>query len=157
MMLLLFICHANSLDAQMRQGSINYQKNRQVKPIQKSKLRKADAQYTPDYVVHTVDENPAVLALYKGGAEAMDTWIYENLIIPADSDLYFVQEVRVKVIIDQDGKILDPVILDSELTPETAKPIIEMISKMPYWAAAQDEKGNNVKSYQVIPVKINIH
>lgn len=151
---LFLICFTFSVNAQMQKQSNSNTNRKEIQPIKKIKIQKSEASYIASEKDASIVERPATLAQYKGGFQALEKWIQENMNLPDDYN--YSGQIEVRITIDADGKVSEPVIINNILNADEIKPVLKMFSNMPNWSAALDENDKFVKTTQVIPVKINI-
>jgi hypothetical protein len=94
----------------------------------------------------SVSHVPAIKASYRGGEEAMNTYLKENAIdkIDQSTDNKF-EFAGVKFFINKDGKVVNPTILTTSGDKATDLLLLETIKNMPKWNPAKDSKGNSVR------------
>jgi hypothetical protein len=93
-------------------------------------------------------------ASYVGGEEAMKTYLKENMIYPDSAyDEEIEGTVEVRCIIEKDGSVSHPVLLDPYRTPRTLKrEAIRLVGQMPKWNPALKD-GIAVRSGATVPVE----
>ena len=119
---------------------------------QVAKVEKSDSSLTEEdgddvYNIALVDEQPQ----FPGGAQAMYEWIADNIQYPADALAEGIQgKVIVELVIDQDGKIVNPRVLRGR-HPDLDKEALRVVKSMPAWTPAR-VKGKLARCWLRLPV-----
>jgi TonB family protein len=96
--------------------------------------------------------NPVITAQFPGGRQEMAKYIDKNI-----KDKFFEMspmmknpEATIVFTVDENGKIIDPVLLKSTTDPEMDKMIIEATLKMPKWKPAEMPVGKKVRQQVMV-------
>ncbi|MEO6639168.1 MAG: energy transducer TonB [Ginsengibacter sp.] len=96
-------------------------------------------------------ENADVMPQYPGGIDALLAFLKKNIKAPADVDDGEVVAVKIKFVINYEGKIISFLVVDSGgfLFDDE---VIRVLKKMPEWIPGKN-KGENVSVFYYLPVK----
>ena len=126
------------------------QENKNKKP-HKENQNSDNKEETQIYNIAFVDEQPQ----FPGGAQAMYDWIADNIQYPADALAEGIQgKVIVELVIDQDGKIVNPRVLRGR-HPDLDKEALRVVKSMPAWTPAR-VKGKPVSVANTLPVSFKL-
>jgi len=111
----------------------------------------------PELQVAVSDEPmdfPDKMTEYKGGVEAMFTFINGNISYPKYERSNDIQgNVYVKFIVEKDGSITNPVILKSVTGSKNFDAeVIRIINKMPNWTPGE-HRGKSVRTNMTLPIR----
>jgi TonB family protein len=97
---------------------------------------------------------PEKMTEYKGGVEAMFTFINGNITYPKYERANDIQgNVYVKFIVEKDGSITNPVILKSVTGSKNFDAeVIRIINKMPNWTPGE-HRGKSVRTNMTLPIR----
>ena len=97
---------------------------------------------------------PEKMMEYKGGVEAMFTFINGNITYPKYERANDIQgNVYVKFIVEKDGSITNPVILKSVTGSKNFDAeVIRIINKMPNWKPGE-HRGKSVRTNMALPIR----
>lgn len=95
----------------------------------------------------TVTVVPATEAEYPGGWKQVKKYLTDNVVsrIPENGKADKLQALAVRFTIDEQGRVVDPIIASSSGDKALDALLINMLSRMPRWQPAQDAKGYKVK------------
>lgn len=105
----------------------------------------------PDKVFEVVE----IPAQFPGGQGALMKWIGENLQYPADAlDKNMEGKVIVRMIVEKDGKISNPLILKESIKSFNEE-TLRLVNSMPAWIPGENN-GEPVRSYFTIPINFKL-
>jgi len=95
----------------------------------------------------TVTVVPATEAEFPGGWKQVKKYLTDNVInrIPENGKADKLQRLAVRFTIDEQGRVVDPVIASSSGDKALDALLLNMLSRMPLWQPAYDAKGYKVK------------
>ena len=128
-----------------------YNQENKNKKLHKENQNSDNKEETQIYNIALVDEQPQ----FPGGAQAMYDWIADNIQYPADALAEGIQgKVIVELVIDQDGKIVNPRVLRCR-HPDLDKEALRVVKSMPAWTPAR-VKGKPVSVANTLPVSFKL-
>lgn len=113
----------------------------------RNKISKEDDEH-----IFTAVEEPAE---FPGGQAAMMKWIASNIrYSEPDNENTTPRRVVVKIVVERDGTITNPVIVRS-LEKECDQEALRVVSEMPVWSPGK-MNGIPVRSYYILPVTFRV-
>ncbi|MEI9807272.1 MAG: energy transducer TonB [Bacteroidota bacterium] len=93
-----------------------------------------------------------VLPAYKGGQNALENYINNNIEYPQDAiDNSIEGTVSVQFVVDEEGKISNVKTIGNKVGYGLEEEAVKVVSNMPKWTAGQ-VKGKNVKTWRILPI-----
>ena len=93
---------------------------------------------------------------FPGGAAALSKYVEDNLSYPQDAlDNNTEGTVKVSFIIDEKGKVLDPVVLGTSVNKSLDLEATRVVKRMPAWKPGT-VKGKNVKTRLELPITFKL-
>jgi periplasmic protein TonB len=105
----------------------------------------------PDIDIKTPTYSPDIMPSYPGGMEALRKFLQRNLNNPKEMEEGEEVSVKVKFVVDYDGK-LQSFVTVQDGGEEFNKEVVRVLKKMPNWVPGKTN-GQNVSVYFTIPVK----
>ena len=97
-----------------------------------------------------------VLPTYKGGQNAIENYITNNIEYPQDAiDNNVEGIVNVQFGVDENGTISNVSTIGNKIGHGLEEEAIRVVSKMPKWTAGQ-VKGKNVKTWRTLPISYRL-
>lgn len=104
----------------------------------------------------SIYEHPDQLATYKGGTQAMMTFVMKNVHYPKTAIKQGIQgRVLVEFVVRKDGSITD-VKVHKSVHPDLDKEAVRVVKSMPKWNPGKD-KGKYVNVHYVMPIEFRLN
>ncbi|MBK8350496.1 MAG: energy transducer TonB [Saprospirales bacterium] len=93
---------------------------------------------------------------FQNGTKGLNKFLKENLRYPKEALKMKIEgNIIVRLMIDKDGSVKDPIILKDNLGVGCAEEALRLVQKMPKWWPGK-EKGKAVKVYYTLPISFTI-
>lgn len=93
-----------------------------------------------------------VMPKYPGGPQAMMSYIIKNIKYDGKAEDGIPEKIVIKLIIDKEGKVINPKIVKSSGLLEFDKEVLRVIKEMPTWIPAK-QRNIPVNCYYTIPIQ----
>ena len=93
----------------------------------------------------TLNVVPEKEAQYIGGEKQLVLYLKQKVKEKSLESSLKNQQQRIQFTINEQGKIMDVISINSKTDQKTSKSLIEIITNLPKWLPAEDVKGNKVK------------
>jgi periplasmic protein TonB len=116
--------------------------------------KNAGAKVDPDEtgLYGTVDIIPS----FAGGNKGLQNYFDKNLDYPAEANDAGVDgTVRISFIVDENGKLISPMVVGENLGYGLDEEALRVVNKMPAWTPAK-VKGKSVKTRVILPIKFEL-
>ena len=134
----------------------------QIKKAKKGKVSIALPAVKPATGAMNMDKegyysNVEILPSFPGGQKALETFFEDNIVYPeVASDNGTEGTVTLNFIVDERGKVFNPVIAGKKIGDGIDEEALRVFNKLPVWTAGKI-KGNNVKTRYSLPIRFRIN
>lgn len=104
----------------------------------------------------TILDRSEEMPSFQNGTKGLNKFLKENLRYPKEALKKKIEgNIIVRLMIDKDGSVKDPIILKDNLGAGCAEEALRLVQKMPKWWPGK-EKGKAVKVYYTLPISFTI-
>ena len=118
-----------------------------------------DKNITKELIVQkdsTVLDRSEEMPSFQNGTKGLNKFLKENLRYPKEALKKKIEgNIIVRLMIDKDGSVKDPIILKDNLGAGCAEEALRLVQKMPKWWPGK-QNGKAVKVYYTLPISFTI-